>query len=1050
LFRYRLSSRFLAVLTCALLVTLVFGPVGSAVPSRASGGAAALVFYQDDIDATVLGEKFGLTVEEDYGAFALCSPTGAQRQRLESLGVTVADAPRGHIRLRGAEFNSAHGEPAMDADLRASYGDRAGYYLVQFMGPVKASWRDRLEAVGEIVEYIPHYTYLVRLDAEDVAAVRGRREVDWVGAYHPAYRLAPGLLNGPAGRFSIEFFPAAAPASALEALGLDVVGHEGARAVVEGGPAQLRAAATLDGVKWIEPYAEPVLFNNIARTVIKSDVVQGQGILADGQIVAISDTGIWTAHEAFSEPDKIVAFFDIAGDSGSSGGDGYGHGTHCSGSVLGDAPTYHTYNGYDGQGLAAQAIAVKIFDNTGYWAAGSDYYGFWDLAYGAGARVNSNSWGADTGGSYEASCHDADTVTWDHRDYVLSVASGNAGGGGANTVGSPAAAKNIITVGATETDYPENVTSFSSRGPTDDGRIKPDVCAPGQYIHSAQAGVVDGYVDMYGTSMATPQNAGAAALVRDYYMQGFYPSGTATPADALTPSAALVKATLINGCQEMTGTRSDWNGEGVWPNNAQGWGRLNLDRSLYFAGDTRTVQVWDSPANLSTGQTWTTTVDLLDGTHDLKVTLTWTDYPAATGASVTLINDLDLKVTAPDETVFYGNSFAGVNAGYSYADGSPDSVNTVEGVHLQPDYSFPADLPTGTYTITVTATNMAQPTSNFAVVASHDVSDAPPPPPPPFEQVAVMGDYNGEIQGLLEGRGYTVRAYGASSYANVISNLDVHEVVVVHDVDSTTGFDDLLAACNTWGRGIVFASGYPASSFGMGILSSRTGDPSSTAQEWADGAVTLTVEQTHPIFAGYSIGQQVVVINGGDNDYQTYDGYTGINLASNAMIAGLPWMVGFKDAAETGGARHVVMGSFGCTIYTNMAHWTTDGKDIFCNAVEWARVGGEPPPPEGELHVQQIDMALAGKGASTWATATPLIVNELGAAVEGATVYGQWSGATGDSDTGDTNAAGQVTFDSDALKKPPAGTTWTFTVTDVVCGNMTFVPGPNDSNSISN
>ena len=67
----------------------------------------------------------------------------------------------------------------------------------------------------------------------------------------------------------------------------------------------------------------------------------------------------------------------------------------------------------------------------------------------------------------------------------------------------------------------------------------------------------------------------------------------------------------------------------------------------------------------------------------------------------------------------------------------------------------------------------------------------------------MMGDYGGQIQTLLEGRGYTVRAYGSSGYANVIANLDVHQVVVLHDVDSTTGFDDLLSACNTYGRGIV-------------------------------------------------------------------------------------------------------------------------------------------------------------------------------------------------------------------------------------------------------
>ncbi|MCL6451482.1 MAG: S8 family serine peptidase [Acetobacteraceae bacterium] len=1035
------------IVAAAVLVTAVIGPALAGVPGQAARGTAALVFYDRHLNPTVLAEKVGVTVVEDYGSFGLCTLTPTQRGRLEAAGATLLEVP-GLIRLRAAEFDPLRGGPAVEASLQASYGDGAGYYLVQFIGPIKAEWRERLAAVGEIAYYIPEYAYLVKLDAAARAEVSGWREVRWVGAYHPAYRLAPGVLEATAGDFVVDFFPGASGVKALEALGLEVKTASPVRAVVSGAPGLLKAAAVRDEVMWIAPYSAPRLYNNVARTVIKSDVCHTKGVLADGQVVAITDTGIWTAHEVFSEAGKVKAFIDIVGDSASSGGDGHGHGTHCSGSVLGDAPAYHTYNGYDGQGLAAQAVAVKVFDNSGYWGGGSDYYGFWDQAYAQGARVNSNSWGSDSGGYYDDSCHDADRITWDHRDYVLSIAAGNSGSYGSNTVGAPASAKNIMTVGATETAAPENVAYFSSRGPTDDNRIKPDVMAPGSYIRSAQRGVVDGYVDMQGTSMATPQNAGAAALVRDYFMQGFYPTGTATPADAFAPSAALVKAVLINGCREMTGTRSDWNGEGVWPNNAQGWGQLHLDRSLYFAGDTRSLKVWDSPASLSTGQTWTGTVDLADGTHDLKFTLAWTDYPAAVGAAVTLVNNLDLKVTAPDGTVFNGNNFAGINAGYSAPGGTPDARNTVEGVHLQPKYSFAGNLPTGTYTVTVTATNMAQPTSNFAVVATHDVSDAPPPPPPPFEQVAVMGDYNGQIEQLLESRGYTVRAYSGSAYAQVIANLSVHEVVVLHDVDNVAGFDDLLNACNARGRGIVFASAYPVSSFGMGVLSARKLDPASTGQDWADGPVQLRVQQAHPIFQGYSVGQTVTIINGGDNDYQTYDGYTGTNLAANAMPYSLPWMVGCKDASQTGGARHAVMGSFGCTSWTNMAHWTTDGKNIFCNAVEWCRGAAPPPPPPAELHVQQITMALVGK-TNVYATATPKIVDEYGSPVADATVYGQWSGATNDSDSGVTDSNGQVTLQSNTVKKPPAGTTWTFTVTDVVKSGMTFVPGPNDSNSIT-
>ena len=944
-----MRSRWSGVLAVVVAVALVVGLVGPALAAAAPVGAGeamvALVYYREGLDAAALAAVAGVELEEDYGSFALCTLTPAARGALEARAATLSRIERGRIRLRGMEFNTGGGEPAFDPALRIFYGNGPGHYLVQFIGPIKAAWRERLAKMGEIVAYIPDYTYLVKLDRAARATVAKWHEVYWIGVYHAAYRLAPGITDVLSGDFCIEFFPGTAGASglpALRSLGLEIVNSQPVRAVVRGAASLLQACALLDEVMWIEPYVAPRLYNKDARAAIKADACHGRGILAADQVVAITDTGVWTAHEAFSEAGKVAAFVDISGDAPASGGDGDGHGTHVACSALGDAPAYRSYTGYDGQGLAARAVVVKVFNNDGRWAAGGDCYSLWDRAYHLGARVNNNSWGTDSGGAYVASSRAADSVTWDHRDYVLAVAAGNAGDDGANTIDAPGTSKNAITVGASVTAGPGGVAEFSSRGPTDDGRIKPDVMAPGTFIRSAERGVATGYVSMQGTSMATPQCAGASALVRDYFMRGFYPSGAASPADALAPSAALVKAVLVNGCREMTGARSDRNGESVWPNNAQGWGRLDLDRSLYFAGDARALTVWDSPDALSTGQTWTGTVDLADGTRDLKVTLCWTDYPAAPGASVTLVNDLNLKVIAPDGTAFCGNCFAGANAGYSRPGGAPDARNTVEGVHLQPGYSYGGGLPPGTYTISVTAANMAQPASNFAVVVTSGASDAPPP----SEQVAVMGDYNGQIASLLKGRGYTVRGYGPAAYAQVIANLGVHEVVVLHDIENTGGLDDLLAACRSFGRGVVFCSSYPVWGFGMGVLSARKGDPhKADDQQWSKVPVQLTVVQEHPIFTGYSAGQTVTIINGGDNGYQTYDAYTGQNLAESAMPDGLRWMVGCKDESQLGGGRHALMGSFGCWYWTDVSKWTDDGKRIFCNAVEWCRGGFPPPPP---------------------------------------------------------------------------------------------------------
>src|SRR5688572_5914401 len=147
---------------------------------------------------------------------------------------------------------------------------------------------------------------------------------------------------------------------------------------------------------------------------------------------------------------------------------------------------------------------------------------------------------------------------WAHKDFLLVFAAGNSGPG-QGSVGSPSTAKSALSVGATPRGTgAEQMASFSSCGPTDDGRIKPEITMPGQSIISAD---FDGDVtsnnctraSMSGTSMASPGAAGLAALVRQYFSDGFYPSGAARAADGFNPSAALVRATMVSSGRAMTG-----------------------------------------------------------------------------------------------------------------------------------------------------------------------------------------------------------------------------------------------------------------------------------------------------------------------------------------------------------------------------------------------------------------------------------------------------------------------------------------------------------------
>jgi serine protease AprX len=301
-----------------------------------------------------------------------------------------------------------------------------------------------------------------------------------------------------------------------------------------------------------------------------------------------------------------------------------------------------------------------------------------------GARVHTNSWGASTNGGYDASATEVDDFVWNNRDCVICFAAGNDGVDSQSrgvidngSVGSPGTAKNCITVGATENnrpdfpipiagddrnltwgigwpssfsaspinsdkvaDNPDGMAAFSSRGPAVNNRVRPDVVAPGTCILSTRSRLATGtgwglspdplFFYEGGTSMATPLVAGCAAVVRQYLIQ----QGVASP------SAALIKAMLINGAKVIPGQYSPPE-VGQPPDFSDGFGRVDLAATIgpYAAGETVTFK--DERTALDTGQEETTTQSINAQGKVLKVTLVWTDP-----SGEALQNDLDLVVQA--------------------------------------------------------------------------------------------------------------------------------------------------------------------------------------------------------------------------------------------------------------------------------------------------------------------------------------------------------------------------------------------------------------------
>jgi hypothetical protein len=302
----------------------------------------------------------------------------------------------------------------------------------------------------------------------------------------------------------------------------------------------------------------------------------------------------------------------------------------------------------------------------------------------------------------------------------------------------PGTAKNALTVGAAESvrvqggyqatygqlwpsDYPaaplrsdrvsdngDDVAAFSSRGPARDGRIKPDLVAPGTNIVSVRSQALDASADgwgvyaplpdryMYngGTSMATPLTAGAAAIVRQYLR---------TVKGRRTPSAALVKATLIHAAEHRPYRHEPGSVDRDY-DISQGWGHLNL-ATVLAPPDPLQVRWYDKVRGLRTGESMRWSCTVVDASVRLAITLAWTDHPGSAGHYPNLVNDLDLVVTSPSGKLYYGNCRV------DQADCQPDRANNVERV-LIPSPEL------GRYQIRVRAFNAPRGPQDFVLVYS--------------------------------------------------------------------------------------------------------------------------------------------------------------------------------------------------------------------------------------------------------------------------------------------------------------------------------------------
>jgi subtilisin family serine protease len=604
------------------------------------------------------------------------------------------------ITINGVSLDPlAEGPPrAFAAVAPATDASGSDYILIQTREPLTPAQLGELEGLGvKVHEYVPDDTYLAGYKPTDLAAIRALPFVVWADVYSRDFKVGPDLLPQEATLAGVR-----APSRRLRQV--DVVMHEDVdpgskelreqiaasakldpddiqpgqrkvRLTVEEGA--LNALSDLDAVHHIEPVPERQLFNNVARGIVRADVViNGTSYQGDGQVVAVADTGLdkgstTDVHPAFTG--RVKKLYALGRPARSD--DPHGHGTHVAGSVLGDGQSASMGGKIQGTAPKAQLVLQSTIDSGGgLGGLPNDLHDLFEPPYlNDGARVHSNSWGATRPGlPYDSSAQEIDDMVWQHPDLVIVFAAGNDGAdtnddgiADRGSIGSQSAAKNCITVGACESERPaflhtygeywpadfaaeplhsdkqaddaDGMVAFSSRGPTKEQRIKPDVVAPGTCIlstRSRRANVDDTFGTSTdpafffdsGTSMATPLVSGCVAVLREALIKNGNPN----------PSAALIKALLIQGAVTLAGqyTPSE---AGESPNTSSGWGRVDLAGSIPLPSEQ---SGFGEAGPLGQGQEHTFEVRLAEP-GKLKVTLVWTDPPGAA-----LQNDLDLIVRA--------------------------------------------------------------------------------------------------------------------------------------------------------------------------------------------------------------------------------------------------------------------------------------------------------------------------------------------------------------------------------------------------------------------